>query len=188
MASSNRAMRTALAVLLGFACLTWILSLIGLAGLQRNCYSLPTGTWLTSSTAVGQEMNLGLPHTGIRGFNRSLGCDAIYRYYWWTFAFEAICLIGLAVMAAVGLLAASALSWMAWLSILTVMYFQGTDSFLALQDLAYNARQLDYGTYVFARLTSAGWILTAIANMGLTFLLGWRAGKKDAAASGPMKY
>jgi hypothetical protein len=45
-----------------------------------------------------------------------------------------------------------------------------------------------YGTYVFARLTSAGWILTAIANMGLTFLLGWRVGKKDAAAGGPMKY
>lgn len=66
------------------------------------------------------------------------------------FAFEAICLIGLGVMAAVGLLAASALSWMAWLSILTVMYFQGTDSFLALQDLAYNARQLvSFGAFGF---------------------------------------
>jgi hypothetical protein len=81
------------------------------------------------------------------------------------FAFEAICLIGLAVMAAVGLLAASALSWMAWLSILTVMYFQGTDSFLALQDLAYSSRQL-------VRLTELLATIAGVLNLPLVVITG----------------
>lgn len=37
--------------------------------------------------------------------------------------------------------------------------------------------------YNYARLTSAGWIITTIANFCITFLLGWRP-RKIASSSG----
>lgn len=46
------------------------------------------------------------------------------RYYWWQLAFELISLIGLAVLMAAGLLAASALSWLAWFTVLTLLWMQ----------------------------------------------------------------
>lgn len=47
-----------------------------------------------------------------------------------------------------------------------------------------------YGNaYDFARLTATGWILTAIANLALIFLLGWRAKKlRTGVVGGPIKY
>lgn len=48
---------------------------------------------------------------------------------------EFVTLAGLAVLSAVGLLAASALSWMAWLTVLALLFIQGSDTFLALSDL-----------------------------------------------------
>ena len=37
--------------------------------------------------------------------------------------------------------------------------------------------------YSYAKLASAGWILTTIANFAITFLLGWRP-RKVASSSG----
>lgn len=41
-------------------------------------------------------------------------------------------------MAAFGLLAASAVAWMAWLCVLAVLYIQGADTFLAIAGFSYN--------------------------------------------------
>lgn len=48
----------------------------GLAGLQRNCWNLQS---LGAGTGSGADAITGLPHTGIRGFSRSLDCSKIYR-------------------------------------------------------------------------------------------------------------
>lgn len=50
-------------------------------------------------------------------------------------AFQLVSLVGLTCMAAFGLLAASALSFMAWLTVLAVLFLQGSDSFLALKNV-----------------------------------------------------
>jgi hypothetical protein len=54
-------------------------------------------------------------------------------YYWFTLALQFVTLTGLAVMSAMGLLAASALSWMAWLTVLSLLTIQSSDTFLALR-------------------------------------------------------
>eukprot|EP00878_Enallax_costatus_P003805 GHUV01004021.1.p1 GENE.GHUV01004021.1~~GHUV01004021.1.p1 ORF type:complete len:191 (+),score=50.07 GHUV01004021.1:199-771(+) len=177
---------------LAFAFLSWILALIGLAGLQRNCYNMsnvlatnPSLSRLDTGAGAGSNPFSGFnPTWGLRGFNSNLQCSDVFRYYWFMFAMEFVTLVGLAVMAALGMLAASALSWMAWLTVLTVLFIQGADSFLALKDYAYS-----YGNALdFARLTSTGWILTALANLALIFLLGWRPRKLRQGQNGPLKY
>jgi hypothetical protein len=184
------AVKGALWAFLAFAFISWILSLIGLAGIQRNCYNmanpiasagLPGG--LTGGT---DSLTSTFGATwGLRGFNSNLGCSDVFRYYWFMWAFEFVTLLGLAILAGMGMLAASALSWMAWLTVLTLLFIQGADSWLALKDYAYY-----YGNaYDYARLTATGWIMTAVANLALIFLLGWRPRKlRGAAGGGPMKY
>eukprot|EP00882_Tetradesmus_deserticola_P029441 GHRQ01032978.1.p3 GENE.GHRQ01032978.1~~GHRQ01032978.1.p3 ORF type:complete len:101 (-),score=39.22 GHRQ01032978.1:664-966(-) len=98
-------------------------------------------------------------------------------------AFQLLTLIGLTVTTATGMLAASALSWLAWLTVLTLLHIQGADTFLGIKDVNY----VGFDNYVYSRLTAAGWILTAIADLGLIFLLGWRP-RKLRAAAGPIKY
>eukprot|EP00882_Tetradesmus_deserticola_P016101 GHRQ01017176.1.p1 GENE.GHRQ01017176.1~~GHRQ01017176.1.p1 ORF type:complete len:188 (-),score=58.73 GHRQ01017176.1:661-1224(-) len=180
------AIKSALAAFLGLAFLAWILQIIGLAGLQHNCYGMAT-LGQTTNLATGNQANsilsTNLAITGVRGLNRSLECSDIYRYYWFMLAFQFITLVGLAVMTATGMLAAAALSLMAWLTVLTLLHIQGADTFLGIKDVNY----VGFDNYVYSRLTAAGWILTAIADLGLIFLLGWRP-RKLRAAAGPIKY
>uniref|UniRef100_A0A383WE48 Pali-domain-containing protein n=1 Tax=Tetradesmus obliquus TaxID=3088 RepID=A0A383WE48_TETOB len=183
------AIRSALGAFLSLAFMAWILSLIGLAGLQRSCYDISTLGQATSGLSTGGEStspfasNLAL--TGIRGLNRSLQCSDVYRYYWFMLAFELVTLIGLSVLAAVGLLAASALSWLAWLTVLTLLFIQGADTFLAIKDIPYG---LGGRNYAYSRLCATGWIIIALANLALIFLLGWRPRKLRGGAGGPIKY
>ncbi|KAF6263458.1 hypothetical protein COO60DRAFT_1489811 [Scenedesmus sp. NREL 46B-D3] len=179
------AIKSALAAFLGLAFLAWILQIIGLAGLQRNCYDMNT-LGQSSGLSTGGESVLAsnLALTGIRGLNRSLQCADVYRYYWFMLAFQLITLIGLTVMTATGMLAASALSWLAWLTVLTLLHIQGADTFLALKDVGF----LGGNNYVYSRLTAVGWILAALANLGLIFLLGWRPRKLRNGGGGPIKY
>jgi hypothetical protein len=181
------AIKGALWAFLAFAFISWILALIGLAGIQRNCYNManpitaagpPGGATNSLTTTFGATW-------GLRGFNSNLGCNDVFRYYWFMWAFEFVTLLGLAVLAGLGMLAASALSWMAWLTVLTLLFIQGADSWLALKDYAYY-----YGDALgFARLTAVGWIMTAVANLALIFLLGWRPRKlRGASGGGPIKY
>lgn len=44
-------------------------------------------------------------------------------------------LAGLTVLMVMGLLAASALSWMAWFTVLSLLMIQGSDTFLAIRSL-----------------------------------------------------
>jgi hypothetical protein len=55
-------------------------------------------------------------------------------------AFQLVTIIGLTAMTATGMLAASALSFMAWLSVLTLLHIQGSDTFLALKNIGYLVR------------------------------------------------
>ncbi len=164
-------MRSALVVMLAALLVAGVLGLIGLAGLQRHCYDI---SW-------------DLPHAAVRGFNASHGCGRLYSYYWFTLALLAVTIIGVSVMAATGLLAASAASWQAWLTVLAVLTIQGADSFLALKDASHGAPN----NYGFARLAAAGWVLTALICLGLTFLLGWRprkVGQGAGSPGGPIKF
>lgn len=67
------AIRIALGCLLAFAFLGWILSIIGLAGLQRNCWSMQTlgQTVQTPALSTGGEVSIPLASnlalTGVRG-------------------------------------------------------------------------------------------------------------------------
>lgn len=65
------------------------------------------------------------------------------------FVMEFVTLVGLAVMTALGMLAASALSWMAWLTVLTVLFLQGSDSFLALKDYAYVSALINISSLIW---------------------------------------
>eukprot|EP00879_Flechtneria_rotunda_P000414 GHRR01000508.1.p1 GENE.GHRR01000508.1~~GHRR01000508.1.p1 ORF type:complete len:186 (+),score=31.43 GHRR01000508.1:387-944(+) len=185
MANGSTAIKTALGVFLVFGFASWILSLIGLAGLQRYCWQMPTVRAAFGANAQASGVFDGLLLTGIRGFSRTLDCNGVYRYYWFMFAFEFIALAGLAIMALVGLLAASALCWMAWLTVLSLLFIQGSDSFLAIADLT--EQGLGSQTHNYARLTAVGWILTAVANLGLIFLLGWRP-RRVGDRGGSIKY
>lgn len=62
------AIKSALAAFLGLAFLAWILQIIGLAGLQRNCYDMNT-LGQSSGLSTGGESVLAsnLALTGIRG-------------------------------------------------------------------------------------------------------------------------
>jgi hypothetical protein len=44
------------------------------------------------------------------------------------------------------------------------------------------------GTYAYSRLAATGWIITALSNLALIFLLGWRPRKLGGASGGPIKY
>lgn len=57
-------------------------------------------------------------------------------YYWFMLAMQIVSLLGLLAMSLVGLLAASGISWLAWLTVLTALWIQGTDTMLAIKDLA----------------------------------------------------
>ena len=100
-------------------------------------------------------------------------------------AFSLIALIGVAVAAATGWLALSALAWLAWWAILSVLLILQVDSFLGSTDYSQPGTPLD-----FSRLTTAGWVLMAIAALGLAFVLGHkrRGGYGGAGGGGPPKY
>jgi hypothetical protein len=180
------AIKWSLWALLAFALVSWVVAEIGLAGMQRNCYKManpitaaggPAGATNSLTSTFGATW-------GLRGFNSNLGCSEVFRYYWFMWAFELVTLMGLTITAGRGMLAASALSWMAWLTVLTLLFIQGADSWLALTHYAYS-----YGNvFDYARLAAAGWIMTAVANLALIFLLGWRPRKLRGAGGGPMKY
>jgi hypothetical protein len=42
--------------------------------------------------------------------------------------------------------------------------------------------------YAYSRLCATGWIITALSNLALIFVLGWRPRKLRGAAGGPIKY
>lgn len=164
---STTAIKSALWAFLAFAFVGWILSIIGLAGLQRQCYF---------------QDNMGSVFGGIRGLNYSYGCSRLYSYYWFMIAMQLLSLIGLTILSCMRLLAASGISWLAWFTVLTVLFIQGSDTFLAVQALA-QATGLFGDSYKYSRLTSAGWILTSLANLAIIFILGWRP-RRVAANSG----
>lgn len=99
-----------------------------------------------------------------------------------------VTLVGLAITAATGWLAAAALSWMAWLSVLSALLILAGDSFLALRDVS----SATTGGVWFSRAaaTAAGMILSAIFSLGLAFLLGWRQRRVGGGAGGgaPIKF
>jgi hypothetical protein len=45
-------------------------------------------------------------------------------------------IVALLVLSCIRLLAASGISWLAWFTVLTVLFIQGSDTFLAVQDVA----------------------------------------------------
>lgn len=159
--------------------------MIGLAGTQAECYRQGA-----VSPARGQGVGEGLSgaesyllSAGIRGLNWSYNCERRYSYYWFTLALEFVTLVGLTVMSIMGLLAASALSWMAWLTVLSLLTIQSSDTFLALRSGTTGSH------FSLAALTAAGWVIMAIANLALIFLLAWRPRKTTGnSASGPIKY
>lgn len=187
MADSTRAIKAALWAFLAFAFASWILSIIGLAGLQRQCYFQPSigQVFGNAGSTVSQQSYFGsdLPFVGIRGLNRSYGCERIYSYYWFMLAMQLVALLGLTILSCMRLLAASGLSWLAWLTVLTALFIQGSDTFLALKDNS----GLFGDTYRYARLSSVGWILTSLCNLAIIFILGWRP-RRVASNSGGGKY
>lgn len=66
---AGTAIRTALGVMLVVGFIGWILALIGIAGLQRNCFSMQTlgQTVQGPSTNGGSILASDLAVTGIRG-------------------------------------------------------------------------------------------------------------------------
>jgi uncharacterized membrane protein YhaH (DUF805 family) len=83
---------------------------------------------------------------------------ATRSYYWWMLVMQFVTLAGLLTMTALGLLGASAFSWMAWLTVLSLLFIQGSDTFLAVSRLGLSGR-----SYSFAALSAAGWIIIASA-------------------------
>lgn len=52
-------------------------------------------------------------------------------------AMQILSLLGLTILSCIRLLASSGISWLAWFTVLTVLFIQGSDTFLAVQDLAW---------------------------------------------------
>lgn len=217
------------------------------------------------------------PHAGL---NFSYACSRIYSYYWFMIAMQILSVVALLVLSCIRLLASAGISFLAWFTVLTALFIQGSDTFLAVQDLAAGtglvsgpqaglrvcrgsraghtmragvttpcpwgwahkrsaqgmpsppppcwtisplpcwvqehhcqllladllltaagcrapcccccllpllaaaAAALQFGdSYKYSRLTSAGWIITSIANLAIIFILGWRP-RRVASSSG----
>lgn len=73
------------------------------------------------------------PHAGL---NFSYGCSRIYSYYWFMIAMQILSVVALLVLSCIRLLASSGISFLAWFTVLTVLFLQGSDPFLAVQDVA----------------------------------------------------
>lgn len=75
MSGGAAGVKAAVGTFIVFGFLTWISACIGIAGLQRSCWDLES---LRAAVGRGDNWFEGLPLTGIRGFSRSLGCNAVY--------------------------------------------------------------------------------------------------------------
>jgi chloride channel 7 len=145
--------------IVGLVFATWVVSLAGLASLQAKC----------SATS----------YLGVRGFNAGiLPCSKIYRYYWFIVAFEFLLICGLALSTITGMLRKSRLSWLGLFAVATLLYIQATDSFLTAESIGrYKHGQLKHR----ARTATAGFLMTAIANILTVVALGLKSNKTGGA-------
>jgi hypothetical protein len=103
-------------------------------------------------------------------FRRSLSCGSVLRLPWAILALHAAALVGASLSLCLGGLAHTSMSWLAMFAILSALSIFIADAFVALQSTPLFGGGWEEGDR--ARLSNAGWILTACADCLLAFWLG----------------
>jgi len=123
----------------------WVVFTAGLAAMQHDC---PASGGATSGIAA------------IRGYSSVLGCNRLFRYYWWIMAYEFVIIIGATSAVASPIFHQNKLLWIALFTIAAMLYIQASDTFLTTTETGY----WNGPGYHRSACTAAGAIITAAAN------------------------
>jgi hypothetical protein len=152
------------------ALLTSLVFMAGLASLQRGCYT----TGFPGDVLGGDAGMLNSSPTGVFGMSTGWSdCNHVLRFYWFSWAFVLVTLLGLAIAAATRWgLHYSRPFWVAMLAICTLLMMIASEAFLAFSHLYNNAVAEPWWWGARMRLASAGAIMSVVSLILLMLAVG----------------
>jgi magnesium-transporting ATPase (P-type) len=148
----------------------------GLAAVQNVCYG---------DGMPGVPLNGDSSPTGVFGMSSGIvDCKRLYRFYWFSFAFVLVTLLGIMVAAVLSLgLIFSRPFWIGMLAVSTLLMMIASEAFLAFTDLV---EANSSGQWVHRmRTTTAGAIMTVAFLVFLMMAIGtdWERRRGDGTAT-----
>ncbi|KIZ04425.1 hypothetical protein MNEG_3536 [Monoraphidium neglectum] len=142
----------------------WAITLSSLAGLQQTCENIPEASIGGSATHNAGGL------VGVRGFSAKFQtCTELFGYYWWIVIFELALLASLAGALYAGCTEKVRTPLVGVLVVVSSLWFQMTDSFLALEGVGNYA---DGQPLHRARTMGAGCVATGLLNLLMIVAIG----------------
>jgi membrane-bound ClpP family serine protease len=148
----------------------------GLAAIQNVCYN---------DGMPGISLNGDSSPIGVFGMSTGIvDCRRLYRFYWFTFAFVLVTLLGILVASVLSLgLIFSRPFWIGMLSVSTLLMMIASEAFLAFTDLAEATTSGQWINRI--RTTTAGAIMTVAFLVFLMMAIGtdWERRRGNGTAT-----